>query len=89
MVFYRSMMNLLEESIVYATVMYQGKVRKFKGVPFVKLGYNDVLANVYSVSRTGFGTVSAKALLARAMNAAVAKRTPGPKRSQIQPPSSA
>ena len=29
------MMNLLEESIVYATVMYQGKVRKFKGVPFI------------------------------------------------------
>ena len=39
--------------------------------------------------RAGLGTVSAKALLAKAMNAAVAKRTPGPKRSQIQPPSNA
>ena len=39
--------------------------------------------------RAGLGTVSAKALLARAMNAAVAKRMPGPKRSQIQPPSNA
>ncbi len=29
------MMNLLEESIIYATVMYQGKVRKFKNVPFI------------------------------------------------------
>ncbi len=29
------MMNLLEESIIYATLMYQGKVRKFKGVPFI------------------------------------------------------
>ena len=29
------MMNLLEESIIYATVMYQGKVRKFKSVPFI------------------------------------------------------
>ena len=37
----------------------------------------------------GLGTVSAKALFARAMHAAVAKRTPGPKRSQTQPPSSA
>lgn len=29
------MMNLLEESIIYATVLYQGKVRKFKSVPFI------------------------------------------------------
>ena len=29
------MMNLLEESIIYATVLYQGKVRKFTGVPFI------------------------------------------------------
>ena len=29
------MMNLLEESIIYATLMYQGKVRKFKSVPFI------------------------------------------------------
>lgn len=44
---------------------------------------------IYRELRTGLGTVSAKALLAKAMNAAVAKRTPGPKRSQIQPPSKA
>ena len=29
------MMNKLEEAIIYATVLYQGKVRKFKGVPFI------------------------------------------------------
>ena len=31
----QTMMNLLEESVIYATVMYQGKVRKFKSVPFI------------------------------------------------------
>ena len=29
------MMNMLEEAIIYATIMYQGKVRKFKGVPYI------------------------------------------------------
>ncbi|MDO4806301.1 MAG: HD domain-containing protein [Coriobacteriales bacterium] len=29
------MMNLLEEAIVYATIMHQGKVRKFGGRPFI------------------------------------------------------
>lgn len=29
------MMNILEEAILYATVMHQGKVRKFKGIPFI------------------------------------------------------
>ena len=29
------MMNVLEEAIIYATVMHQGKVRKFKGIPFI------------------------------------------------------
>lgn len=29
------MMNILEEAIIYATVMHQGKVRKFKGIPFI------------------------------------------------------
>ena len=29
------MMNILEEAIIYATVMHQGKVRKFKGTPFI------------------------------------------------------
>ncbi len=29
------MMNLLEESIIYATIMYQGKVRKFKSAPYI------------------------------------------------------
>ncbi|MBP3884591.1 MAG: HD domain-containing protein [Olsenella sp.] len=29
------MMNMLEEAIVYATVMHQGKVRKFGGRPFI------------------------------------------------------
>ncbi len=29
------MMNMLEEAIIYATVLYQGKVRKFKSVPYI------------------------------------------------------
>ena len=29
------MMNMLEEAIIYSTVMYQGKVRKFKSVPYI------------------------------------------------------
>ena len=29
------MMNILEEAIIYATVMHQGKVRKFKGIPYI------------------------------------------------------
>lgn len=29
------MMNMLEEAIIYATVMHQGKVRKFRGTPFI------------------------------------------------------
>ena len=29
------MMNKLEEAIIYATVLHQGKVRKFKGVPYI------------------------------------------------------
>ena len=29
------MMNMLEEAIIYATIMYQGKVRKFKKVPYI------------------------------------------------------
>ena len=29
------MMNMLEEAIIYATVMHQGKVRKFNGRPFI------------------------------------------------------
>ena len=29
------MMNILEEAILYATVMHQGKVRTFKGIPFI------------------------------------------------------
>ena len=29
------MMNILEEAIIYATVMHQGKVRKFNGIPFI------------------------------------------------------
>ena len=29
------MMNLLEESIIYSTVMYQGKVRKIKNTPYI------------------------------------------------------
>lgn len=28
-------MNMLEEAIIYATVMHQGKVRKFKGIPYI------------------------------------------------------
>ncbi len=28
-------MNILEESIIYATIMHQGKRRKFKGNPFI------------------------------------------------------
>ena len=29
------MMNRLEEAIIYATIMHQGKVRKFRGSPFI------------------------------------------------------
>ena len=29
------MMNILEEAIIYATVMHQGKTRKFRGNPFI------------------------------------------------------
>lgn len=29
------MMNMLEEAIIYSTVLYQGKVRKFKGIPYI------------------------------------------------------
>ena len=29
------MMNMLEESIIYATVLYQGKVRKLSSVPYI------------------------------------------------------
>ena len=29
------MMNMLEEAIIYATVMHQGKVRKFGNIPFI------------------------------------------------------
>lgn len=29
------MMNRLEEAIIYATIMYQGKVRKFGSTPFI------------------------------------------------------
>ena len=29
------MMNMLEEAIIYATVMHQGKVRKFGNRPFI------------------------------------------------------
>ena len=28
-------MNLLEEAIIYATIMHQGKVRKFEGSPYI------------------------------------------------------
>ena len=28
-------MNLLEEAIIYATIMHQGKVRKFGGSPYI------------------------------------------------------
>ena len=29
------MMNLIEEAIIYATIMHQGKVRKFINNPFI------------------------------------------------------
>jgi (p)ppGpp synthase/HD superfamily hydrolase len=29
------MMNILEEAIIYATIMHQGRVRKFKSIPFI------------------------------------------------------
>lgn len=29
------MMNMLEEAIIYATVLHQGKVRKFGGIPYI------------------------------------------------------
>ena len=29
------MMNMREEAIIYATVMHQGKVRKFSGIPYI------------------------------------------------------
>ena len=29
------MMNMLEEAIIYATVLHQGKIRKFNGIPFI------------------------------------------------------
>ena len=29
------MMNMLEEAIIYATVLHQGKVRKFNGIPYI------------------------------------------------------
>lgn len=29
------MMNMLEEAIIYATVLHQGKVRKFTGIPYI------------------------------------------------------
>ncbi len=29
------MMNMLEEAIIYATVLHQGKVRKFSGIPYI------------------------------------------------------
>ena len=29
------MMNLVEEAIVYATIMHQGKVRKLKNSPYI------------------------------------------------------
>ncbi len=28
-------MNMLEEAIIYATVLHQGKVRKFNGIPYI------------------------------------------------------
>ena len=31
----QAMMNILEEAIIYATVMHQGKVRKFKSIPYI------------------------------------------------------
>ena len=29
------MMNMLEEAVIYSTVLHQGKVRKFGGRPFI------------------------------------------------------
>ena len=29
------MMNIVEEAIIYATIMHQGKIRKFKNIPFI------------------------------------------------------
>ena len=29
------MLNMLDEAIIYATIMHQGKVRKFRGTPFI------------------------------------------------------
>ena len=29
------MMNMLEEAIIYATVLHQGKIRKFNGIPYI------------------------------------------------------
>ena len=29
----QTMMNLVEEAIVYATILHQGKVRKLKNIP--------------------------------------------------------
>ena len=29
------MMNMIEEAVIYATVMHQGRVRKLKGIPFI------------------------------------------------------
>ena len=29
------MMNMLEEAIIYATILHQGKVRKFNGIPYI------------------------------------------------------
>ncbi|ETP73253.1 guanosine polyphosphate synthetase/pyrophosphohydrolase [Lachnospiraceae bacterium JC7] len=29
------MMNMLEEAIIYATVLHQGKIRKFKNIPYI------------------------------------------------------
>ena len=29
------MMNIIEEAIIYATVMHQGKTRKFGGIPYI------------------------------------------------------
>ena len=32
---YYTMMNILEEAIIYATVMHQGKTRKFGNTPYI------------------------------------------------------
>ena len=29
------MMNLIEEAIIYATILHQGKIRKMKGIPYI------------------------------------------------------